>query len=39
MQTDQSHYLETLLNLYLGLPEISSQASLSSTHLAYAGSQ
>ena len=34
MQTDQSHYLETLLKLYLGLPETPSQASPSDIRLA-----
>jgi hypothetical protein len=35
MQTDQSRYLETLLKLYLGLPETPSQASPSDIRLAY----
>jgi hypothetical protein len=35
VQTDQSRHLQTLLNLYLGLPETSSQASLSNARLAY----
>ena len=34
MQTDQSRYLETLLKLYLGLPETPSQASSSDIRLA-----
>lgn len=35
MQTDQCRYLETLLNLYLSLPEKASQASLSDVRLAH----
>jgi len=35
MQTDQSHYLDALLKLYLGLPETPSQASPSDIRLAY----
>ena len=35
MQTDQSRYLETLLKLYLGLPETPSQASPYDIRLAY----
>jgi hypothetical protein len=35
VQTDQSRYLETLLKLYLGLPETPSQASPSDIRLAY----
>jgi hypothetical protein len=34
MQTDQSHYLEALLKLYLSLPETPSQASPSDIRLA-----
>jgi hypothetical protein len=34
MQTDQSLYLETILNLYLGLPETPAQASSSDIRLA-----
>jgi len=35
VQTDQSRYLETLLNLYLSLPETPSQASPSDIRLAH----
>jgi hypothetical protein len=35
VQTDQSRYLETLLNLYLSLPETPSQASPSDVRLAH----
>jgi hypothetical protein len=35
VQTDQSRYLETLLKLYLSLPETPSQASSSDIRLAY----
>ena len=35
MHTDQSHYQETLLKLYLGLPETPSQAIPSDIRLAY----
>src|SRR5262245_58986017 len=35
VKTDQAHYIETLLNLYLGLPETPSQASQSDLRLAY----
>lgn len=35
MKTDQAHYIETLLNLYLSLPETPSQASQSDLRLAY----
>jgi len=34
VQTDQSSYIEALLNLYLGLPETPSQASSSDIRLA-----
>jgi hypothetical protein len=35
VQTDQSHYVETLLDIYLGLPETPSQASPSDIRLAH----